>query len=160
MTAYRKFSDIVRARHLGANDVRSPKAPNNPDGDGPSAGALGSLATFSGGKAKNDFLSEPAWLTGAGIDEERSRRSFRRTKVGLGDSKVVAPSGWFQALVRPDLGEPELDQPCEARRGRVGEKDGLLVHFCEVCGAWGAFGYKVNLRARRLGRWYCASHRP
>ena len=26
--------------------------------------------------------------------------------------------------------------------------------------ASGAFGYSVNLRAGRLGRWYCAAHRP
>ena len=38
--------------------------------------------------------------------------------------------------------------------------DGLLLHFCAKCGAWGAFGYAVNLRAGRPGRWYCAEHRP
>jgi len=29
-----------------------------------------------------------------------------------------------------------------------------------VTGAFGAFGYGVSLRAGRLGRWYCAEHRP
>ena len=29
-----------------------------------------------------------------------------------------------------------------------------------ACGAWGAFGYCVNLRADQLGRWYCGAHRP
>jgi hypothetical protein len=30
------------------------------------------------------------------------------------------------------------------------------VHFCAECGRWGAYGYGVNLRAGRLGHWYCA----
>ena len=58
-------------------------------------------------------------------------------------------------------GEPGLRQPCAARRGRVEElPDGPLLHFCTECGAWGAFGYGVNMRAGRQGRWSCAAHRP
>jgi hypothetical protein len=30
--------------------------------------------------------------------------------------------------------------------------------LCAVC--VGAYGYGVNLRAGRLGHWYCAAHRP
>jgi hypothetical protein len=33
-------------------------------------------------------------------------------------------------------------------------------HYCEVCGEWGSFGYGVNLRHGRVGRWYCCKHRP
>ena len=58
-------------------------------------------------------------------------------------------------------GEPGLRQPCAARRGRVEElPDGSFLHFCAECGAWGSFGYGVNMRAGRPGRWYCAAHRP
>jgi hypothetical protein len=63
-------------------------------------------------------------------------------------------------LVRHTDGEPSLEQPCAARRGRVEERERVLLHFCAECGAWGAFGYGVNLRCGRLGRWYCAAHRP
>jgi hypothetical protein len=56
--------------------------------------------------------------------------------------------------------EPNFDEPCAERRGRVEERDGLFLHFCCECGAWGAFGYDVSIRAGRLGRWYCAAHRP
>jgi hypothetical protein len=58
-------------------------------------------------------------------------------------------------------GEPGLRHPCATRRGRLEElPDGSLLHFCTECGAWGAFGYGINMRAGRPGRWFCAAHRP
>jgi hypothetical protein len=57
-------------------------------------------------------------------------------------------------------GEPGLDQPCAARRGRIEILDSIFLHFCDECGRFGAFGYGVSLRAGRLGRWYCGEHRP
>lgn len=33
-------------------------------------------------------------------------------------------------------------------------------HYCAECGQWAVFGYDVCLREDRLGRWYCAAHRP
>jgi hypothetical protein len=76
------------------------------------------------------------------------------------EAELVAPSAWFQRIASPAIGEPSLDEPCAERRGRVEERDGQFLHFCVTCGAWGAFGYGVSLRAGRLGRWYCAAHRP
>lgn len=35
-----------------------------------------------------------------------------------------------------------------------------LEHVCEVCGDLANFGYGVNLRADKLGEWYCDKHRP
>jgi hypothetical protein len=57
-------------------------------------------------------------------------------------------------------GEPELEQTCSARRGRVEETGGVLLHFCIECGRFGPYGYGVRLRAGQLGRWYCHEHRP
>jgi hypothetical protein len=57
-------------------------------------------------------------------------------------------------------GEPGLEQPCAARRGRVQLLDRTFLHFCIHCGRFAAFGYGVPLRAGRLGRWYCGEHRP
>jgi len=58
-------------------------------------------------------------------------------------------------------GEPGLEQPCAARRDRVVMlENGAFLHFCCECGRFGAFGYRVRLRAGQLGRWYCGEHRP
>ncbi len=59
-------------------------------------------------------------------------------------------------------GEPGLQRPCAARRGRVRKlpDNGAFLHFCCRCGRFGAFGYGVRLGAGRLGRWYCGEHRP
>lgn len=57
--------------------------------------------------------------------------------------------------------EPDFEAPYEPRRGRVEERaDKTFHHFCVECGAWGAFGYGVEARTGKLGRWYCAGHRP
>jgi hypothetical protein len=59
-----------------------------------------------------------------------------------------------------ETSKPGLRQPCATRRGRVEElPDGSLLQFCAECGAWGAFGYGVSMRAGRPGRWFCAAHR-
>jgi hypothetical protein len=77
------------------------------------------------------------------------------------DAELLTPSPWFKRVIPPVKGEPGLETPCASRRGRVQELEGgVVLHFCAECGAWGAFGYSVNLRAGRLGRWYCAAHRP
>ncbi len=77
------------------------------------------------------------------------------------ETGLIAPAPWFERLIPPLDGEPGLEQPCPSRRGRVQELEGAVVlHFCAECGAWGAYGYGVNLRAGQLGCWYCAAHRP
>jgi hypothetical protein len=70
---------------------------------------------------------------------------------------VLAPYGRVASVTD---GEPGLEQPCAARRGRVQELNGAFLHFCYRCGRFAAFGYDVQLRAGRLGRWYCGEHRP
>lgn len=76
------------------------------------------------------------------------------------DAELIAPSRWFERIAPPAEGETGYEMPCAARRGRVEERDGMFLHFCPDCGSWGAYGYGVNLRAGRLGRWYCTAHRP
>ncbi len=90
--------------------------------------------------------------------EQHARAPKRGTRTT--DAELVAPLGWFERFAPPAAGRLRFDEPCPTRRGRVEERDGVLLHFCAECGAWGAFGYGVNLRARQLGRWYCAAHRP
>jgi hypothetical protein len=78
------------------------------------------------------------------------------TKTGI----ELVPSHRFERVILRSDCEPGLELPCAARRGRVHELAGALLHFCIECGAYGAFGYGVRLRAGRPGRWYCAEHRP
>ncbi len=68
---------------------------------------------------------------------------------------AIAPS--FARLMTDEL---SLEKPCAARRDRVQEFDGALLHFCIQCGRFAAFGYGVRLRAGQFGRWYCGKHRP
>ena len=76
-------------------------------------------------------------------------------------SELLSPTPWFKLIVPPVKGEPDFASACVTRRGRIEElPDGLLLHFCAECGAWGAFGCGVSLRVGRPGRWYCAEHRP
>ena len=76
------------------------------------------------------------------------------------DAEIVAPSAWFRRAASPGIGEQSFNEPCARRRDQAEYRDGVFLHFCAECGAWGAYGYGVNLRAGRLGRWYCAAHRP
>jgi hypothetical protein len=49
----------------------------------------------------------------------------------------------------------------EQRRGRVGyDKERRFLHYCDICGEWGAFGYGVFLSRGQLGKWFCGAHRP
>ncbi len=72
------------------------------------------------------------------------------------ESALLAPGVWFERFVTP--GEPPFDQPCPDRRGLVRREGTAFLHFCVVCGGWGAFGYDVL--GSRPGRWYCLEHRP
>jgi hypothetical protein len=78
---------------------------------------------------------------------------------GVADIPQMRPSNERCVIPWGD-GEPNLEMPCSSRRGRVQSLDGMILHFCVQCGAYGPFGYGVNLRSRRLGRWYCSKHRP
>jgi hypothetical protein len=77
------------------------------------------------------------------------------------EADPLSPSPRFERVIPPADGELGLEQPSAARRGRVEKlSNDLYLHFCAECGAWGAFGYGVNFRVGRLGRWYCAAQRP
>jgi hypothetical protein len=53
-------------------------------------------------------------------------------------------------------GAPLFDP--DKRAGFVGhDSAGHFRHYCS-CGAWGAYGYEAV--GGKLGRWFCAEHRP
>jgi hypothetical protein len=101
---------------------------------------------------------DPTLATLATLAARRAGSQNPATLVSDGGrAELLAPL--FKPML-PANGEPSLEQPCAARRGRVQELDGAFLHFCTVCGRFGAFGYGVHLGSGKLGRWYCAAHRP
>jgi hypothetical protein len=73
--------------------------------------------------------------------------------------QVIAPTPWFRNAMGPHrTQDPPYDQPSPYRRGHIERRGALFLHFCIVCGAWGAFGYGIT--EDQPGRWYCSEHRP
>lgn len=91
-------------------------------------------------------------------DNNRDTAAEAAGKSGAAD--ILAPLPWHERAAPPIAGEPSYEQPCSARRGRVEDRNGVLLHFCFDCGRWGAYGYGVRLLAGKSGRWYCRAHRP
>ena len=81
--------------------------------------------------------------------KERGRARTRIIRVTTVPSLSAAENGGAQPSA-PSARSPEpgLEEPCAARRGRVQEINGALLHFCVECGRFGAFGYDINLRER------------
>jgi len=73
--------------------------------------------------------------------------------------EVIVPAPWFDRLASRGPQERPFLSPDPARRGRIVGRDGLLLRFCEVCGAGASFGYGVDYRAGKPGKWYCGAHR-
>ena len=60
---------------------------------------------------------------------------------------------------RPLSATPEY-QPDPSRVGVVRIEPGLpFEHFCDVCGAWGAFGFGSDHAKEKLSTWFCGEHR-
>jgi hypothetical protein len=65
------------------------------------------------------------------------------------------PSGPSQPPVSP------ASLPNPARVGLVRHGPGEpFVHYCRTCGAWGAFGFNVDILTGRTGLWHCRDHKP
>jgi hypothetical protein len=134
---YRKFSETFDMGKCTIAPSKAPNASKVSPSESAKGETLGGLGTLGASNHETETLtSEPQ------------------------SAKLLAPSPWFARVASPGEGEPNFDAPCGARRGRVERREGLFLHFCMDCGAWGAYGYDVNLRAGQLGRWYCALHRP
>jgi hypothetical protein len=90
-----------------------------------------------------------------------SRRCSLSKVSAFGKSERLRDESSLGRVAPTVDGEPGLEQPSLARRGRVVVLDkGVILHFCVKCGRFGAFGYGVRLRAGHPGRWYCGEHRP
>ena len=78
------------------------------------------------------------------------------------EPSVIAPAEFSGAAELPQpQDEPPYDQPCPTRRGLIERRGGVFLHFCAVCGRWGAFGYgPPSLPVKPAEKWYCGEHRP
>jgi hypothetical protein len=99
---------------------------------------LGALGTLGGAPVQSENLSPTEKSTAA---------------------PVIAPRKWVERVTSPAPNEPRFSEPWLARRGRIEWQENILLHFCFVCGAWGSYGYGVDLREGRSGQWFCANHR-
>jgi hypothetical protein len=72
--------------------------------------------------------------------------NVNRYSSGGRGAELIAPAPWFARFSSPTEGEPPYEMPCAARRGRVEDRGGVVLHFCTECGTWGSFGFGVNLR--------------
>jgi hypothetical protein len=146
----------------------------------PAQSVLGRCLGCGGGDRQGDPLlpfgtetSGHVWLHGAcwpaWHHARRGRAETALRALGVHAEPVVKLPANDKAEEAPDSHvaiasveyASDFEMPCDVRRGQVDARpDGLFLHFCEECGAWGAFGYGVSLRTGKLGRWYCAAHRP
>jgi TubC N-terminal docking domain len=65
-----------------------------------------------------------ALLTGLGALGD-PRPESRKPAAAPEPTELIAPSPWFECVARPAEGEPGLEHPCAARRGRAGDRDGV-----------------------------------
>jgi hypothetical protein len=104
-------------------------------------------------KAEADAAADPTFWHDPSDSIRRDCGNVPQT-----ESQLIAPAPWFERYASRREEEPPYDQPCPDRRGRD-EREGVAhLHFCAVCGAWGAWGYGVGVK--EPGRWFCFQHRP
>ena len=91
-----------------------------------------------------------------GLLDLKSRKPVTDNVAGLFHKPLTAPSA---EPVSPVIRSTDVEKN-PARNGLTTWNDNEpFVHYCRVCGAWGAFGFEVDILKDRLGRWYCVDHR-
>jgi hypothetical protein len=114
----------------------------------------------------NDLLLEASAPPPAGVLDLLSRHKadivalLEAAAFEGSNNSVRSTAPKCESVTRSSLAEPGSQEPCAARRGRVVEEGGALLHFCIQCGRFGSFGLGVSLRRGQMGRWYCREHRP
>jgi hypothetical protein len=68
------------------------------------------------------------------------------------DNRLRASAPLCESITQTSTVEPGSEKPCSARRGRVVDENGVLLHFCVECGRFGPFDVGVSLRHRQMGR--------
>jgi hypothetical protein len=92
-----------------------------------------------------------------------SPKPTSQLSFGFADEPVGAAPASVVPQPQPELqGALDVNNTTAAqRRGLVGyDAQGRFLHYCAVCGEWGAFGHGVFLSRGQLGKWFCGNHRP
>jgi hypothetical protein len=168
MSAYRKFVDTLQSEPQIPTSPKPPKAPKANPSEPVSLPVLGGLGTLGALPLKNESslhaaTSPPVSFSArAVLDElkdEVAADGERGSDMPLAGTAIIAPGKWVERIAVPASSEPCFSEPWPPRRGRIESQGNTLLHFCWVCGAWGSYGFGVNLRGGRTGRWFCAAHR-
>jgi hypothetical protein len=168
MSAYRKFVDTPQSEPRSPAPPKPPKTPKADPSEPvslPTIGGLGALAAASVKveKAVHDTTHPcvpfSARAIGDDFKDEGVPSGGHGSDVPLADPTIIAPGKWVERTTLPASSEPGFSEPWTPRRGRIESQGNTLLHFCCVCGAWGSYGFGVNLRGGRMGRWFCAAHR-
>jgi hypothetical protein len=171
MSAYRKFVDTLQSELRTPAPPKTPKAPKaNPSEPFglPVLGGLGGLGTLGAPPIKNEILLHAATPPPVPFSARAVWDDFKDEGAANGEhgsdmtfagTAIIAPGKWVERIAVPASSEPGFSEPWPPRRGRIESQGKTLLHFCSVCGAWGSYGFGVNLRGGRMGRWFCAVHR-
>jgi hypothetical protein len=168
VSAYRKFIDTLQSEPWTPTPSKPPKAPKANPGRPVSLPVLGGLGTLgaaplkvenTGHTSAQPCVSYSARFTGSGIEGEHPVNGEDGSDMPLVGGAIVAPVKWVEHIALRASSEPGFSEPWPPRCGRVEWQGDTLLHFCSVCGAWGSYGFGVNLRDGSMGRWFCAAHR-
>jgi hypothetical protein len=168
MSAYRKFVDTLQSGPRIPAPPKPPKAPkanlSEPVGL-PILGGLGGLgaSTLKNETSPHAATPPPVSFSARAIwddsKDEGGADGEHRSDMPLAGTAIIAPGKWVERIAVPASNEPGYCEPWPPRRGRMESQGNMLLHFCSVCGAWGSYGFGVNLRGGKMGRWFCAAHR-
>lgn len=169
MSGYRKFIDTLQSELRTPTPPKPPKTPKANPREAVSLPVLGGLGTLGARTLKNEIsphaatrppLSFSARAIWDDFKDEGAANGKHGSDMMLAGTAIIAPGKWVERIALPVSSEPGFSEPWPPRRGRIESQGNTLLHFCSVCGAWGSYGFGVNLRQRRKGRWFCAAHRP
>ena len=158
MSAYRKFVDILQSEPRIPTPPKPPKAPKANPSEPVGLPVLGGLGTLGAPPIKNEISLHAATPLPVSCSEAAGDGEHG-SDMPLAGTAIIAPGKWVERIALPASSEPGFSEPWPPRRGRIESQGNTLLHFCCVCGAWGSYGFGVNLRGGRMGRWFCAAHR-
>jgi len=86
------------------------------------------------------------------------REFFNKKQIADGCNCNLEKGTWF--MDKRELNCIDELLTTKKMPGFVGyDENDLFSHYCH-CGKWGSFGFGVQLRKDKLGKWYCAEHAP
>jgi hypothetical protein len=154
------------ARRSGQSEPRIPTPPKPPKAPKANPSEPVSLGTLGAPTLKNETSPHAATPPPLSFSARANWDDFKDEGAANGKhgsdiagTAIIAPGKWVERIAVPASSEPGFSEPWPPRRGRIESQGNTLLHFCCICGAGGSYGFGVNLRGGRMGRWFCAAHR-